>query len=405
MKIKTISMIIASILLAGGLNAQELESGKTKIDNIEMSKNAVLEDENIQTILKQETFAKRYILLKGYLKQNSELLIEIKNEGNSYKIPVLSYLLIEGFEKEALKLVEDKVVESFKTFDFNGNEYSDILISILNNQVDYFKKVTKINKDNINKQFKFNNEEGYYILMAVAELKNLRSNMYTRHLLEIGANPYLQTKNGHTAEKLASYKNNTYFLETLNNFENNIENRDTLQNSPLPYKEKVKQNKIIENLKNGLLKELSTDVDNMTNKWITLIILGYNDAAELIFEELSKNEDFSINAVNDNNINALMATALSAVPGGNIEYALKLIERKIDISYEFKDTRALNIAISKDAYKVVIQLIKQGDNFIKDKDGKYFFDIAMENKAYKTAHIIKSAARILVKTSKDIEAK
>jgi hypothetical protein len=149
MKIKTISMIIASILLAGGLNAQELESGKTKIDNIEMSKSAVLEDENIKTILKQETFAKRYILLKGYLKQNSELLIEIKNEGNSYKIPVLSYLLIEGFEKEALKLVEDKVVESFKTFDFNGNEYSDILISILNNQVDYFKKVTKINKDNI----------------------------------------------------------------------------------------------------------------------------------------------------------------------------------------------------------------------------------------------------------------
>lgn len=403
MRMKTISMIVASIMLTSGLSAQTLESGETKIANIEMSKNAILADENIQTILKQETFAKRYILLKGYLKQNPELLIEIKSEDKLYQIPILSYLLIEGFEKEALNLVEDKVVESFKTFDFNGNEYSDILISILNNQDDYFKKVTKINKDNINKQFKFNNEEGYYILMAVAELKNLRSNMYTRHLLEIGANPYLQTKNGHTAEKVASYKNNTYFLETLNNFENNIEDRDTLQNSPLPYKEQVKQNKIIENLKNGLLEELSNDMDNMTNKWITLIILGYNDAAELIFEELSKNKDFSINAVNNNNINALMATALSAVPGGNVEYALKLIERNIDVSYEFKDTKALHIAISKDAYKVVIQLIKQGDNFIKDKDGTYFFDIAMKNKAYKTAHIIKSAARILVETSEDIE--
>ena len=213
--------------------------------------------------------------------------------------------------------------------------------------------------------------------------------MYTRHLLEIGANPYLQTKNGHTAEKVASYKNNTYFLETLNNFENNVEGRDTLQNSPLPYKEKVKQNKIIENLKNGLLKELSKDINDMTNKWITLIILGYNDAAELVFEELSKDENFSINATNNNNINALMATALSAIPGGNVEYALKLIERGIDISYEHKDTKTLHIAISKDAYKVVIQLIKQGDNFIKDKDGVYFFDIAMQNKAYKTAHVIK----------------
>ena len=399
MKLKTISMIIASILLTGNINAQTLESGQTEVSNIEISENVVLENKNIQTILKQETFAKRYILLKGYLTQNPDLLIEIKNEDKSYQIPILSYLLIEGFEQEALKLVEEKVVESFTVFDFNGNEYNDILISILNNQDDYFKKVTQLNKENINKQFKFNNEEGYYILMAVAELKNLRSNMYTRHLLELGANPYLQTKNGHTAEKVAAYKNNTYFLETLNNFENNVEGRDTLENSPLPYKEQVKQNKIIENLKDGLLEELSKDVKNMTNKWITLIILGYNDAAEIIFEELSKNEEFSINDTNDNNINALMATALSAIPGGNVEYALKLIERDIDISYEFKDTRALHIAISKDAYKVVLQLIKKGDNFIKDKDGTYFFDIAMQNKAYKTAHVIKSAARILVENS------
>ena len=231
MKLKTVSIMIASILLTSNINAQTLESGKTEVANIEVAKNAVLKNENIQTILKQETFAKRYILLKGYLKQNPNLLIEITSEGTSYQIPILSYLLIEGFEQEALSLVEDKIVNSFQVFDFNGNEYNDILISILNNQDDYFKKVTKINADNINKQFKFNNEEGYYILMAVAELKTLRSNMYTRHLLELGANPYLQTKNGHTAEKVASYKNNTYFLETLNNFENNIEERDTLQNS------------------------------------------------------------------------------------------------------------------------------------------------------------------------------
>ena len=120
------------------------------------AKNAVLKNENIQTILKQETFAKRYILLKGYLKQNPNLLIEITSEGTSYQIPILSYLLIEGFEQEALSLVEDKIVNSFQVFDFNGNEYNDILISILNNQDDYFKKVTKINADNINKQFKFN---------------------------------------------------------------------------------------------------------------------------------------------------------------------------------------------------------------------------------------------------------
>ena len=147
MKLKTISMIIASILLTSNINAQTLESGQTEVSNIEISENVVLENKNIQTILKQETFAKRYILLKGYLTQNPDLLIEIKNEDKSYQIPILSYLLIEGFEQEALKLVEEKVVESFTVFDFNGNEYNDILISILNNQDDYFKKVTQLNKE------------------------------------------------------------------------------------------------------------------------------------------------------------------------------------------------------------------------------------------------------------------
>jgi ankyrin repeat protein len=396
MKLNKISIMLASIFISININATSIESGKTEVSKIEISKSSTLKDKNIQTILKQETFAKRYILLKGYLSQKKDLLIQIKDEKNTYNIPILSYLLIEGFEKEAIELVEQKVVESFQFFDFKGNEYNDILIAILNNQDEYFETVTTINKEKINKQFKFNNEEGYYILMAVAELKSLRSNMYTKKLLELGANPYLQTKNGHTAEKLAAYKNNNYFLETLNNFENKKEDKDSLKNSPLPYKEKIKQQKIIENLKSGLLIELSENIEDMTNKWITLIVLGYNEAAEILYSELIKNEKFNINNTNDKNINALMAASLSAIPGGNIEYTLKLIERDIDISYEYNDTRALHIAISRDAYKVVLQLIKKGDNFIKDKNGKYFFDMAMEKNSLKTAHIIKSAARIIV---------
>lgn len=396
MKLNKISMILASAFISINIQAQTLESGETKVDNIEIEKTYVLEDQNIKTILKQETFAKRYILLKGYLKQKPNLLIKIENENGSYEIPVLSYLLIEGFEKEALKLVEENMIESFQVFNFKGNQYNDILISILNNQDDYFKKVTEINKSNINKQFKFNNEEGYYLLMAVAELKTLRSNIYTKHLLDLGANPYLQSKNGHTAEKVASYKNNTYFLETLNSFESNVEEKDTLKNSPLPYKERIKQEKVIENLKNGLIEELKLDTQNMVNKWITLIILGYNDAAEMIYEELSKKEDFNINSTSDKKLNALMATSLSAIPGGNVEYAIKLFDRNIDLSYKHQDTGSMHIAVSRDAYKVVIQLIKRGDNFIQDKEGNYLFDMAMAKKSYKSAHVIKSAAKLII---------
>ena len=396
MKLNKLSMIIAGLFISANIHAQSIESGETVVDNIEMKQNHVLEDQNIKTILKQETFAKRYILLKGYLTQKPDLLIKVENEDSSHEIPIASYLLIEGFEEEALKLVEEGIIESFKVFDFKGDQYNDILISILNNQDDYFTKVTALNKENINKQFTFNNEEGYYLLMAVAELKTLRSNLYTKHLLELSANPYLQSKNGHTAEKVASYKNNTYFLETLNSFESNVNDKDILKNSPLPYKERIKQEKVIENLKGGLLEDLKENTQDLTNKWITLIILGYNDAAELIYQELSKKEDFNINAVNDKKLNALMASALSAIPGGNVEYAMKLFERNINISYEHKDTRAMHIAISRDAYKVLIQLIKKGDNFMQDKDGTYFFDIAMIKKSYKSAHVIKNTARLVI---------
>lgn len=405
MKLKKIVTTISAIFLTTSICAKEniKEEAIKNIVKAEKINSDFLSttDQNIQTILKQETFAKRYILLKGYLKQKPNLVIKVKeSEEKYYEIPLVSYLLIEGYEKEAIKIIEEELAETFTLFEFKGNQYSDLLIALLNNQKDYFSKAVNKNPEKINKQFNFNGEEGYYLLMAVAQKKDLRTNYYTEILLKNGANPYLQSKNNHTAEMLASYENNTYFLESLHEFQNKVEKRDTMINVPLPYKEKLKQDKIIENLNKGLLKELSNNIEELRNKWITLIILGYNEAAELLYSELVKNKNFNINDVNNKNINALMATAMSAIPGGNVEYAIKLINRGININYEHKDTRAIHIAISKDAYKVLIQLIQNGVNFIKDKNGDYFFNIAMERKAQKSAYIIKEASKIIAEQKK-----
>ena len=208
------------------------------------------------------------------------------------------------------------------------------------NQRKYFEVAIILNKEKINNQFNFNNEEGYYLFMAVAEIKSMNSSFYTRKLLEIGASPYIQTKNGHTAEGLAAFKNNNYFLEELHFFQNKQENNKINLNSPLLYKDKLKQHKIIANFNAGLIKEISKDFEKMRGQWITLIILGYNDAADIVYEELVKNETFNITDPNKDGINALMAAAMSVVPSGNIEYALRLIERGIDVKFESNGTRS-----------------------------------------------------------------
>jgi ankyrin repeat protein len=395
MKLNKITLLLSATLLSMNISAANIESqGDIQKENI-VKYEKIDKNETIKSILTQETFAKRYILLKGYASTHKDLTIKIKKDDKEYDIPLLSYLLLEGFEEESIKLVKEKILTSFVEFEYMENQYNDLLIAILNNQNKYFEVAVKLNKKELNKQFNFNNEEGYYLFMAVAEVKSIRSSFFTRVLLENGASPYLQTKNGHTAESLAAFKSNNYFLEELHHFENQQSKNEIKLNSPLPYKDKIKQQKIVENLNAGLIEEISKDFNKMKNQWITLIILGYNDAAEIIYAELVKNEKFDITTPNDKGINALMAAAMSSVPSGNIEYALKLIERGIDIKFESNDTRAIDIVVVKDSYKLLIPLMKAGENFLTNKEGEYLFEIAMRNKAFKSAYILKETAKEL----------
>jgi ankyrin repeat protein len=401
MKLNKITALMLPTLLSLNIMAAEIEPTNTvnSVPNAESTKKSavILGNETIVNILKHETLAKRYILLKSYISNSKNLLITIIKDGKSYNIPVLSYLLMEGYEEESLKLVKEKLLTPYESFPFNDNEYNDVLISILNEQTDYFNYVVHKFPEKLNEQFKFNNEEGYYLLMAVAENKTLQSGISTTTLLDLGASPYIQTLNGHTAEKLAAAKNNNYFLESLHHFENKTKSKNSRLNPPLPYKERIQEEKIIENLNNGLLTELEKSYSILNEQWITLIIHGYNKAADMLYSSLSKMEEFDINTPNKNGINALMATTMSKVPSGNIEYAIKLFERDIDPNYEFKNTTSMDIAIKKDAYKIVILLIKNKVNFVKNKEGIYYFDIALKNKSLRSAYILKETAKEMEK--------
>lgn len=411
MKLKKVALIISTLLLTNSqlVFSQEIKQDLvTKIEqtkeiksipeDIQFNVSSLIIDENLKNLLNQDSFAKRYILLKGLISQKGVDLVKFKINDKENSIPLTSYLLLEGFEQEAIKLIEEDIITEIKNFEFNNNIYNDFIISIFNKNLDFFKLIAQKHKDKLNEQFKFNGEEGYYLFLLVAQTKSPETNDFTKILLENDASPYIQTKNGYTAEKVASFENNIYLLETLHDFENKRDKKDVLINVSLPYTQKIKQDKIIENLNNGMIEDLKNN-NKLHDNWITLILYGYNDAANIIFEELKKDKNFNVNKPNSKGINALMAASMSAIPGGNIEYALKLKSEGIDLNYEHKDTQAMHIAVSQDAYKIVMFLIKNKINFIKDKNGKSFFDIALENKSYKSAYIIKEAMKIVVESS------
>ena len=415
MKLKKLAFLLSTILLTSSINilAQEnkieptvasttvLEEKKeiNKIpQNIEFTVNELVIDENLKNLLNQDSFAKRYILLKGLINQKGLDLVKLKTDDKEHSIPLTSYLLLEGYEEEAIRLVEEDLSSDIKNFNFNGNTYNDLIISVFNKNLKFFKLVAEKNKDRLNEQFMFNGEEGYYLFLLVAQTKSPETNDFTKILLENGASPYIQTKNGYTAEKVASFENNIYLLETLHDFENKRDKKDVLINASLPYAQKIKQQKIIENLNDGMLQDLKNK-GKLHDNWITLILYGYNEAANIVFEELKKDSSFDVNKPNAKGINALMAASMSAIPGGNIEYAIKLQNEGINFNYEFNDTQAMHIAVTQDAYKIVMFLIKNKYNFIQDKKGKSFFDIAMESKSYKSAYIIKEAMKIVVENA------
>jgi len=415
MKLNKITFLLTTIIFLNQNNLyaqevnKELENTVEKVqvekkemkqipEKIELNVSELIVNENLKNILKQDSFAKRYILLKGLVSQVGLDLVKLKIENKEEKIPLTSYLLMEGYEEEAIKLVEDDLYEGITNFNFNGNTYNDLIIAVFNKNLKFFKIVAEKNKDKLNEQFKFNNEEGYYLFLLVAQTKSPETNDFTKILLENDASPYIQTQNGYTAEKVASFENNIYLLETLHDFENKRDKKDVLINVSLPYSQKVKQDKIIENLNNGMLQDLKSK-GLLHENWIKLIMYGFNDAATILFEELKKDPNFDINKPNSKGINALMAASMSAIPGGNIEYAIKLFNAGININYEYNDSQAMHIAVTQDAYKIVIFLIKNKYNFIQDKKGKSFFDIAMENKSYKSAYIIKEAMKIVIENS------
>jgi ankyrin repeat protein len=402
MKKTKISLFILAALSCNALFAANVtDNTKPAIEIISLNS-----DYNIINDLKNiNDYDFRIDIIKNAIKKHGDFKTNIKiSKLKSVNLPILPLLLTYGYEKEAIQLIKSKDLKPFQTFLFEDNEQSDMTIAMDNNLTNYLKTSFQYIPD-INKQYRYNKEDGFYLLMHSAIKKNENTYSLTKLLLENGANENLQTLNNMTAERAAEHSNNREFLEALYSHRQSIANdKDFLKkNAPLSSEHRTIQKGLVKNLKDGQLQELKKD-DALFKYWNRFIIMGYNEAANILLDELKKSDSFNVNVTTKSGLSPLMAASMSEVVGGNVEYAQILINLGANVSYTNKGISVASVAVARDNYKVLSILLLNGiDPLEKNAKGHYLFEQALSQtpKATRSAYLLKEMLKSIIKHYQD----
>lgn len=329
------------------------------------------------------------ILASGFLlstnvlaEKNQPLLIK----EDSFTIDLLS----NNNEDLAIKYFNKEEEEANKFFiKENGNMTSDIIVALENGHEKYLKNILPKVK-NINATFRYNNVNNYTLFMVFAKTNKISNKEDIMRIFEkMGVKHNIINSNGDTAFDVA-YKNNNYFFKELYLIVSGNEKvKMLLENDPLKDSAIKIQNKIVNNLNNGLLEELKLDKNKLFETYIDFIVSGYNEAAFLLEDEIKNFEK-----ENKRGITPLMAAAISIVDGGNVDYAKRLIEKGVNINQitdKANGANAAMLSMVRDNYKVATLLFLNNLNYeIDDKDGNNIFEYAIKYNAVKSMLIIRS---------------
>lgn len=341
---------------------------------------------------------KKILLVISLMATFSSHSVEVEIKNNNLNIPEESLLLINENEDNAIKYLIKNKKEPFNTFIYKEKEHSDLVIAIENNFIKYLEFAIPKVRD-INKRYKYKDEDGFTLLMHVAALKDNFTYKKTLLLLKNGANENFKSKNGLNALNIANEVNNIEFMNAYNDFLKELAYDDKYlsTNEQQSDFDIIYSNRIYETLINEKINSLKLDKDKMFKLWIKFIILGQNKSADILYEELKKDKNFNINKQTESGTTGLTACAISNITGGNVEYAIKLIKDGANINE--KSTNGLNSAqssLTRNNYKVLYVLLKNGYNpFNKDDEGSDLFDVAItEPISIKSAYIIKRFSTI-----------
>lgn len=184
-----------------------------------------------------------------------------------------------------------------------------------------------------------------------------------------------------------SFKDNPYF-----------------KNAPVDSERSAKEKEFIGNLETKYFKKdvlSQEEQDELNNLFVNFISLGMNNAADTIWN--NKKVHIDLNRYSDNGLTPLMAASITPIEGGNIEYAIKLVDNGADVNQGAKksDISPVSLASTVDNYKVVAYLILKGAKFMsQDKLELRPIDYALKNNSVKSAAVIKESLDVVLDKKK-----
>lgn len=181
------------------------------------------------------------------------------------------------------------------------------------------------------------------------------------------------------------------------NIDNKVDysNNPFFKNAPLDADAEKKQDDFIVNLKKKYFEsgEYGEQQQNeLNNLFVNFISLGMNKAADEIWN--NENVKIDLSRYSDNGLTPLMASAITPMDGGNVEYAIKLIDKGADVNQGAKKSNIspVSLASNVDNYKVVAFLILKGAKFMSQDNLELRpIDYALRNNAVRSAAVIKES--------------
>lgn len=411
-KLNKITIILTTLFTALVLNnnaiAEDFNNNidTTVIEKVQQSKIIPLEELMPILSIKPE---ERATYIKNIINKFDTDLVYINYQEKNIPISVTAFLLLNELEDLAVYLIDAEIVQPMKLFKFENNEMSDLIIAIENDYINFFDSALR-KLENVNQQYKYNGEEGFSLLMHTAIKKNNTTYHMTYSLIKKGANENLSTYNNMTPLKLAKIENNRLFINAISDYRDSlIKSKDVpehlMKNTSLSVQQIREQVRILNNFQNGLLDKVFEDKEEYS-VLNSMIMMGYNDVADLILNRLKEENRFNANFIGEDGLSPLMSAAASDLSGGNVEYAHKLINNGADVNLKNSDgINAAQISVSMDNAKVLLLLLENNVNiFEKNIDGEDLFEQAINNKpaSINSALVIKRYAEMLLEYKKTL---
>jgi hypothetical protein len=354
--------------------------------------------------------------LVAYTKQNGQWLT-INLKGKPSNLHIATYLLEIGYEREAIALLGMNAIDGWVGFEFGGEYFTDIQYALAGGNSKYLQALYIKYPEKMNSQFQvgINGETstvlGLLATKAYAILPEYESMIHLA--LNAGADLSTPAVGDILPEVVASTVNNIKFIKivrgrTIGDPKLSKDGKKRIYSNPmLSQVELLEEQSLIDAfIEVGLEDRDSFVLSKLHANWVDMIMRGYNNMAEVFYDELVKNDSFNINMKTAKGITALQATALSNVYGGNVSYAQRLIGRgadtKVLITLGSGDREVtanlIELSLPGDGYQTVALFIESGVPFVynvKDKD-MLIIQEAVRHRAYKSAHIIKGAIDTLI---------